>query len=190
MEFGGTGLSEAQWAQIIITEAHKLGYKITPRQVAEGLGVRAAEGFSATGGHIGPWQEEAGFGSTAERLNAHASTRLALQRWKSDGESWWPAWGNWERAEAAGPGPDRWRQYIGAATRAAQAGPGQTPAAAHPGLQGQPAPSEPGEAGEQGSAGLSGDLMHFGLVGVLVLGGGAMIGLGATRMLGSARGAA
>jgi hypothetical protein len=41
-----------------------------------------------------------------------------------------------------------------------------------------------------GSGGFGGDLMEIGLVGVFVLGGAAMVALGTTRMLGTAKGGA
>lgn len=49
--------------------------------------------------------------------------------------------------------------------------------------RGRRAPAAP--AAEASSGGFGGELMHIGLVGALVLGGAAMIGLGATRMLGT-----
>jgi hypothetical protein len=58
----------------------------------------------------------------------------------------------------------------------------QTPAEAHPGLA-----ASPQATATAGSSSTSGDLMHFGLVAALVLGGAGMIGLGATRMLGTAQ---
>jgi hypothetical protein len=63
---------------------------------------------------------------------------------------------------------------------------------AHQGAQRLPggkrasARSKPPSSSSSSSSGLGGDLMHIGLVGVLVLGGAAMIGLGATRILGTA----
>jgi hypothetical protein len=45
------------------------------------------------------------------------------------------------------------------------------------------------ETSSSGPGGLAGDLMHIGLVATLVLGGTAMVGLGVTRFMGSAKGA-
>jgi hypothetical protein len=58
-----------------------------------------------------------------------------------------------------------------------------------PGGQRQPrhAGRQEGSTGSSGGpGGFAGDLLHIGLVAVLVLGGGAMIGLGTTRLLGTA----
>jgi transglycosylase-like protein with SLT domain len=48
-------------------------------------------------------------------------------------------------------------------------------------------PTRPREASSTESSSFGGDLIHIGLVGVLVLGGVGMVGLGATRMLGTAQ---
>jgi membrane-bound lytic murein transglycosylase B len=58
-----------------------------------------------------------------------------------------------------------------------------------PGGQRQPRRQEGPTAPSTAPGGFAGDLMHIGLVAVLVLGGGAMIGLGTTRLLGTAKGA-
>jgi hypothetical protein len=50
-----------------------------------------------------------------------------------------------------------------------------------------PPPASTPSSEEKGSGGFGGDLMHIGLVGVLVIGGVGMIGLGAMRMLGTAQ---
>jgi hypothetical protein len=52
-----------------------------------------------------------------------------------------------------------------------------------------PPPSTQGSASSSQSGGFGADLMHIGLVGALVLGGAAMVGLGTTRLLGTGRGA-
>jgi hypothetical protein len=60
-----------------------------------------------------------------------------------------------------------------------------------PGGQKQrPEPRQAAGAGSSsgGPGGLGGDLLNIGLVGVFVLGGGAMVLLGTTRMLGTAKG--
>lgn len=185
--FGGTTLSRKQWAYLIAEEAHSLGYKLTARQLAEALGVREAEGDTAEGAHIGPWEEEVGFGTRKQRLDYRTSTRLALERWKSDGESWWPAWGKWETGESEGAGPTRYKRHLALARQALKhAGPapatGPAPRASSPGAQ---AAAAAPAASSSSSGGLGGDLMHFGLVGVLVLGGTGFIGFGATRLLNS-----
>jgi hypothetical protein len=178
--WAGTSLSRKQWAELIAEEAHQLGYKLTPRQLAEALGVREAEGFSEEGEHIGPWEEEKSFGSTAARLNYKTSTRAALERWAGDGKSWWPGWGDWEKPETEGPGPSRYKRHLALATAvlakrgvsSARAPKIKASTAKHPP---ENAPPSPGSFGE--------DLMHFGLVALLVLGGVVMIGMGTTRLL-------
>lgn len=178
------GLSSQQWADIIVQEARGMKIKMTPRQVAEGVGVVFAESGGdpsnfgqGASGHIGAWAEEPSFGTTQQRLDPHASTRAALRDWLSNGKSWWPAWGKWEQEQSGRSGTTRYRDYLPVAEKAL--GAKATPAESHPGLP-------PEEAGESSSGGFGEQLMHIGLVGALVLGGAAMIGLGTTRLLGSA----
>jgi hypothetical protein len=63
-------------------------------------------------------------------------------------------------------------------------------------LQGRPGPGRESprsrpqpEPSSAGPGGFGGDLMHIGLVATLVIGGTAMVGLGVTRIFGTARGA-
>lgn len=186
MGWAGTTLSRGQWAQLIAEEAKAMHLHMTPRQLAEGLGVREAEGDTEEGEHIGPWEESSAFGSTKQRLDYRASTRAALQNWAANGKSWWTAWGNFEKGETEGPGPTRYKRHLGVAT-AALRGTSSAPSAAetHPGVVRAQASPPPAESSSSSSIG--GDLMHLGLVAALVLGGAAMIGLGATRMLGTAQ---
>jgi len=177
--WAGTSLSRRGWAELIAEEAHELGLRITPRQLAEGLGVREAEGFTDEGEHIGPWEEEeSGFGSRAERLDYRTSTRLALERWSADGKSWWPAWGRWEKPETEGAGPTRYKRHLALATAVLgkHALRVKAPAAAARPSTGVKTAS-PGGGGS-----IQEDFMHFGLVAILVLGGVVMIGLGTTRL--------
>jgi len=178
-------LSPQEWAAIIVAQASRLGYKMTPRQVAEGVGVVFAESSGnassnpAGNEHIGAWAEEPGMGSEAQRLDAVAATKAALERWKADGESWWPAWGRWEKEQSGTSGTTRYKDYIGVAERAlAGGGTGLHRQREREAGRGQPASgSLPG--------GITGDLMHAGLVAMLVLGGAAMIGMGTTRLFGA-----
>lgn len=184
--FAGTTLSRKGWAELIAEEAKALGLHMTPRQLAEGLGVREAEGFTASGAHIGPWEESSAFagGSTAGRLNYRTSTRAALENWHGNGNSWWTAWGNYEKGETEGAGPTRYKRHLGVATAALRGvGSGPTPAESHPGNPARPAqtPSTSTEGG-----GIFGEAKHFALVAVLVLGGAAMIGMGTKRVFGGA----
>jgi len=181
-------LSPEEWAQIIAEEAHALGVKMTPRQVAEGVGVVMSEsGGNASNlvqgpsGHIGGWSEEPGFGSTKERLDPRASTRAAIKNWKSNGKNWWQAWGQYEEGETEGAGPTRWPKYLAAAEAALKG------AIVGPRSSGRQVPSETvSTSSSGGSGGLSGDLMHVGLVAALVIGGAGMVGLGVTRVFGTA----
>lgn len=161
--FGGTTLSRRGWAELIAEEAHALGLTITPRQLAEGLGVREAEGNARSGAHEGPWAESEAFGSSAERLDYRSSTRAALKNWAENGKSWWPAWGKWETGETEGAGPTRYARHLALAT-AVLAKPKRR----------QTMSTAGGSIGE--------DAMHFALVALLVIGGVVLIGMGTTRV--------
>jgi hypothetical protein len=189
-------LSPAEWAQIIVQEAHAMHIAITPRQVAEGVattqiesGGDASNEVQGPSGHIGAWAEGTeGFpSSAAKRLDPRASTRAALANWSSNGKSWWQAWGQWEKEQSGrwGGETSEYKPYLGIAEAALKATGGkQTPAEAHPG---SPAPAPASTSG--GGSSIGGDFLRFGLVAVLVIGGTALIGLGTTRVLGTAQSA-
>lgn len=187
--WAGTSLSRRQWAELIATEAHELGYSMTPRQLAEALGVREAEGFTSEGEHIGPWEEESSFGSTADRLNYKTSTRAALQRWAKDGKSWWPGWGDWEKGETEGAGPSRYKRHLALATAvlakgsASRARGGRSPRDMSRGSGSTEA------APPSSSDSIKGDVLHFGLVAALVGGGVVLMGMGTTRFFHAGRSA-
>lgn len=179
-------LSPAEWAQIIAEEARALHIKMTPKEIAEGVGIISYESsFNADNlvqgpsGHIGAWSESPDFGGTKERLDPRASTRAAIKNWASSGKSWWPAWGRWqaEQRPDGQAGSSQWKKYLGFAEHALGAGASGGTASPSP---------RPRESSSSGSSGFGGDLLHIGLVGALVLGGVGMIGLGTTRMLGTA----
>jgi hypothetical protein len=185
--WAGTSLSRRQWAELIAGEAHELGYSMTPRQLAEALGVREAEGFTAEGEYIGPWEEEASFGSTKERLDYKTSTRAALKRWAKDGKSWWPGWGDWEKGEAEGEGPTRYKRHLALATTVlARGSAGRARVASRSSTVSSPG-SGATEAGSTAPSGIKGDVLHFGLVAALVTGGVALMGLGTTRFFHAGR---
>ena len=108
--FGGIntnkkGGTPGEWATIIATEALRL--KLKPKiglvqLVMDGLGtVDAENGFEPTywtsnPAQLGPWAMNSSYGSVAQRLDKVASTRIALEHWKSDGESFVPGWWHWE----------------------------------------------------------------------------------------------
>src|SRR3954454_25400886 len=169
-------LSPQEWAQILVEESRAMGIKMTPKQIAEGVGVIQAESsgnasnlVQGPAGHIGAWSEEPSYGSEKERLDPRASTRAAIKNWAENGKSWWPAWGRWEAEQSGQSGTTQWKKYVGLVERALGA-----PTSGRPPL---PSNQAPGESSPQpSSGGLGGDLMHVGLVGVLVLGGAGMIG--------------
>lgn len=121
--FGGInsekqGGAPSEFAYIIATEAlrlklnPKIGYK---KLVAQGMGIIEAEnGFDGSlwfgqgaSGHIGPYALSPAYGSVAQRMNKVVATRLALEGWKSDGETWQHAWGQYEEGETEGNGEQR-----------------------------------------------------------------------------------
>lgn len=184
--FAGTSLSRKGWAELIAEEAHQLGYKLTPKQLAEALGVREAEGYTDEGAHIGPWEEEESFGPPKARLDYRTSTRAALERWHADGKSWWPGWGDWEKGEEEGAGPTRYARHLALATAVlGQHAVKTSPAAAARRKRRSPstaAAAAPTSSGGDGGGGIAGDFMHFGLVALLVAGGVGLMGLGTTRV--------
>lgn len=186
--FGGTTLSRRGWAELIAEEAHALGYKMTPRELAEGLGVREAEGNARSGAHEGPWAESQAFGSSQERLNYRSSTRAALKNWAENGKSWWTAWGDYETPEAEGAGPTRYKRHLALATAvlAKHHLTVRAPAATRKREGKSPSMNRPSEPGETS---IQEDAMHFALVALLVIGGVVMIGLGTTRLFRSGKAA-
>jgi hypothetical protein len=182
-------LSPAEWAQIIAEEARALGVKMTPKEIAEGVGILEYESsgnadnlVQGPSGHIGGWSEEPSYGSTKERLDPRASTRAAIKNWASNKKSWWPAWGRWqaEQRPDGQAGSTQWKKYLAFAEHALGGGAAPGPRASSP--QAHKNASEPSPS----SSSFGGDLMHLGLVGVLVIGGVAMVGMGATRILSTA----
>jgi hypothetical protein len=119
---GGAGkhgiLQPKEVAALIVGIARLKNISINAKQVAEGLGVVESESnFDASSkpagnSHIGLWAESPDFGSESERLNPVNATTAAIQKWNDDGKSWWPAWGQWEKGEAEGAGPERYKKYL------------------------------------------------------------------------------
>jgi hypothetical protein len=94
--------------------------------VAEGLGIIDNEtggSFSADpggdGAHFGGWQEDSSFGSVADRLDPEKATKAAYKRWKEDGESFYPAWGRWEKEQSGQDGAKNWARFKQVAETAA-----------------------------------------------------------------------
>lgn len=134
--FGGVNTSKrggtaGEFATILATEAirMKLNPKIGYRQlVMQGLGTVDAEGgfdgslWTANPAQLGPWAMNSSYGSVAQRLDKVASTRIALEHWKSDGESWVPGWWHWEDIQGEEEdGLKRSYQYAGIAEKAIKA---------------------------------------------------------------------
>lgn len=174
-------LSPQRWAQIIVAEARAQHIQITPRQVAEGIGVIQAESGGDPASnvpgneHKGAWAESTAFGTLKQRLDPFASTAAALKSWAGSGKSWWPAWGRWEQEQSGTAGESNFPKYLGVAT-AALGGKG----IAAPGTGA--ASSAPSTAAPS-SGGSSSDLMHIALVAILVLGGIALVGFGAVKVV-------
>lgn len=121
-------LGPAKWATLMLVA----GFPPKSKVIAEGLGILNAEsGFNANpggdGAHFGAWQEDASFGSEADRLDPLKSTIAAYKRWKGDGESFYPAWGRWEKEQSGRNGADNWAQYVSIANAAIASGVGNFP---------------------------------------------------------------
>lgn len=122
---GGT---PGEFATILAREAlrMKLNPKIGYRQlVMQGLGTIDAEGgfdgslWTSNPAQLGPWAMNSSYGSVAQRLDKVVSTRIALEHWKSDGESWVPGWWHWEDIQGeVEDGNKRSYQYAGIAEKA------------------------------------------------------------------------
>jgi hypothetical protein len=177
-------LSPNQWARVISAESRALHIPITAREEAEGIGVVEAESGGdpksnpAGNEHKGAWAESRAFGTLKQRLDPFASTAAALKQWAADKKSWWQAWGQYETGETEGAGPTRWKQYIGVASAALGA---KNTIAIQPGAFASPATAT--VSPRSGTTGASSDLMHFALVAILVLGGIALVGFGAMRLI-------
>jgi hypothetical protein len=181
-------LSPAEWTQIFAEESRALGIQMKPKEIAEGIGILEYESsgdasnfVQGPGGHIGGLSESPTFGSTKERLDPHGAVRAAIKQWAADRKSWWPAWGRWqaEQRPDGQAGSTQWKKYIAFAEHALGAG-AAGPRASSP--EAHRNATEP-----PSSSSFGGELMHLGLVGVLVIGGVAMVGMGTTRMLGTAQ---
>lgn len=183
-------LTPSEWAQIFAEESRSLGVRMTPKEIAEGIGIleyessgNASNFVQGAGGHIGALAESPTFGSTKERLDPRGAVRAGIKEWKADGKSWWPAWGRWQEEQRPDgqAGSSQWKKYVGLVEHAL-GGVGKAPAA--PGVAQQPAAAI---AGGSSSGGLADDLMHVGLVAALVIGGAGMVGVGVTRVFGTVR---
>lgn len=121
---GGT---PEEFAEIAAREILRL--KLNPKigvvtLVAQTLGTIEAEGgfdgssWGGDGTHIGPFAMEPSYGTTAQRMNKVSATRIALEHWKSDGETWVPGWWKWETGEIEGNGGQRANKFQGIAAKA------------------------------------------------------------------------
>lgn len=116
-----------EFAEIAAKEIRRLG--LNPKigivtLVAQALGTIEAEGgfdgssWDGDGTHIGPFAMEPSYGSVAQRMNKVSATRIALEHWKSDGETWVPGWWKWESGETEGDGGQRAAKFHGIAAKA------------------------------------------------------------------------
>lgn len=87
------------------------GFPADPVIISEGIGcVKAENSFmlpnnaQGPGGHIGMWSMEPGFGSVSEREDPLRATELAYENWKSNGNSFYQAWGQWQEEQGGLPG--------------------------------------------------------------------------------------
>lgn len=93
--------------------------------IAQLLGTIDAEGgfdgslWAGDGTHIGPLAMEPSYGSVAQRMNKVSAVRIALEHWKSDGETWVPGWWKWEEGETEGNGGQRAGKFHAIAAKAA-----------------------------------------------------------------------
>lgn len=124
---GKPGGTPEEFAEIAAEEIVRL--KLNPKVgvttlVAQALGTIDAEGgfdgssWGGDGTHIGPFAMEPSYGSEAQRMNKRSATRIALEHWKSDGETWVPGWWKWESGETEGNGGQRANKFHAIAARA------------------------------------------------------------------------
>lgn len=99
-----TGLSPKQFAVLIRKAAETVGLNPTPTLIAQGLGTIEAEGgfdgslWTSNSSQLGPWAEEASFGSEADRLDPWKSTLAAMKNVKENG-GYQQAWWQWEEQQ-------------------------------------------------------------------------------------------
>lgn len=123
-------INPSVFACYIIKACTQLNIPVNVQVVSQGLGTIDAEGtfdptnWGGDGEHIGPWAEESGFGSRAERMDPWHSTFLAMKHYKSSGNSFQQGWWNWEGGETEGTGKDRAAKYQAIAQAAIVGGAG------------------------------------------------------------------
>jgi hypothetical protein len=163
----------------------RAGFPKSPKVISEAIGYEEAESGGDVSnesqgpeGHIGAWSESPAFGSVADRLDPLNSSIAARKQYEKTG---WEAWAPYEGAEAEGTGTDRAPKYVTAAEEALAAVAGKIgiPKGSWP-------PKEEASSPSSASGGASG-VMKFLLTAALVLGGFALVGLGAMRSIGQRR---
>jgi hypothetical protein len=176
-----TVLSDRRLATIML----EAGFPAQPRVIAEGLGVIHAESggnpsedSQGASGHIGLWAEEPSYGTAAERLDPLKSTIAARKSYEEKG---WGAWAPYETREAEGTGPSRAPKYMAVAEQAINAAKGKI---GNP--KGWP-PTQTSSAPATSSSGGTSGPMKFLMTAALVLGGFALVALGAMRAIGQRR---
>jgi len=167
----------------------RAGFPATPKVISEAIGYEEAESggdvlneIQGPEGHIGAWSESKDFGTPAERLDPLKSSILARKQWEKTG---WEAWAPYEHGETEGTGTERAPRYVTAAEQAIAAIKGQisAPKSWPPGSGSQ---AQNGRGTPTPGSGASGP-MKFVLTAALVLGGFALVALGAMRSLGQRR---
>jgi membrane-bound lytic murein transglycosylase B len=177
-------LAAERWGPLADAQAHKYG-------VANGatLLLKIASGESGFNMHAVSSADARGATQFIPSTRADFIKKYGVDPWKSPEEAIHAAAIFMHTAGLAAYNPGGGQGYIDYIVKQ-PISPVREGHQALPGGQRQPKAQErpTGSSGLPG--GLAGDLMHIGLVAVLVLGGGAMIGMGTTRLLGTAKGGA
>ena len=166
-----------RWGYLAEGQAHRYGVKN-----GASLLLKIAYVESGLGANLGPSSAGArGWTQFEPSTRAAYIKQYGVDPWKNADEAFHATALFMKHTGLAGYNPGS-ATYIHEVLKAPVGLSSQSPASAHPGLSRakeavKPAPEE--------ETSLSEDLMHFGLVGVLVLGGGGMILFGTTRLLGT-----
>lgn len=168
----------------------RAGFPPNPKVISEAIGYEEAESAGnvlnfgqGPEGHIGAWSESPAFGSVAARLDPLRASIAARKQWEQSG---WEAWAPYEHGETEGTGTERAPKYVTAAEQAIAAVKGMVSA---PKVELSPSPGPSGTASRPSvpSPGGPSTPMRFLVTAALVLGGVALVALGAMRSVGQRR---